>query len=79
MKSENFSVLSTGILLLLVGLTIRYIIGKRRFKRRTIGGMQVFKNYSKSLLVPIIEGLGIIISLIMILGGIALIVFVFPF
>lgn len=69
MDSRNFSVLFIGLLLLLFGLLIRYLIGKRRFKRRTIGGMQVFKSYNKSLLVPIVEGLLIIISFLMILSG----------
>lgn len=73
MKSENFSVLVVGILLLFIGLVIKYISGKRRFKRRTVGGMQAFESYNKSLMIPFIEGLLSILSFLMILGGIGLI------
>jgi hypothetical protein len=74
MRGEDFSLLIVGILLLFIGILIRYLIGKRRFKRRTIGGMQLFKRYSMSLIIPVIEGLGIIISFIMILSGTFLVI-----
>lgn len=48
MRRENLSVLIIGIFLLSFGSVVRYLIGKRKFKRRTIGGMQVFKSYIMS-------------------------------
>lgn len=45
------------ILLLGLGLFIRYHIGRRRFNRRGIAGMQIYSSYFRALLTTIIETL----------------------
>ncbi len=46
-----------GILLLLFGLFLRYTIGRRRFNRRSIAGVQGFKSYSYAIITLSIEKL----------------------
>ncbi|MDB4919368.1 hypothetical protein [Mucilaginibacter sp.] len=43
--SQNSHLPVLDILLLLFGLYVRYIIGRRRFNRRGIAGIQGFKSY----------------------------------
>jgi hypothetical protein len=69
---HNYSVLILAIFKLVVGLLIRYIIGRRRFNRRGIGGTQYFKSYATSLITPMIERILNIIAALMILAGIYL-------
>jgi len=46
-----------GILFLLIGVFVRYQIGKRRFNRRNIAGLQIFSSYIKGLIISAIETL----------------------
>jgi hypothetical protein len=46
-----------GVLLLIAGLFIRYQIGRRRFNRRTVAGVQIYSGYFKGILTVIIETL----------------------
>jgi hypothetical protein len=46
-----------GILLLLFGLFLHYIIGRRKFNRRSIAGVQGFKSYSFAVITLTIEKL----------------------
>lgn len=63
-----------SILLLALGLFIRYLIGRRRFNRRSIAGMQAFSSYLKGLVITIIETLlNIAGAVLIIIGLIALI------
>jgi uncharacterized membrane protein len=62
-----------GIILCLTGLFIRYIIGKRRFNRRGIGGLQHYGNYTTAILTTIIEWVFSIIGFALILFGFCLI------
>jgi hypothetical protein len=43
------------ILLLLLGLLVRYIIGRRRFNRRSLAGVQGFKSYTRAILITTVE------------------------
>lgn len=61
-----------AIILLTIGLLLRYIIGKRRFNRRGIAGMQYFKFYGVALVTTIIERIVNIIATLMIIGAIIL-------
>ena len=67
---HNYTVLIIAIILFVSGLLIRYIIGRRRFNRREIDGLQHFKSYNTSLVIPIMERVLNIIAAIMILAGI---------
>lgn len=68
------TIIIVGVLALTTGVVINYIISKRKFKRRTITGAQVFSSYEKSKLIPSIEGLGRLIAWLLIIGGIFLII-----
>ncbi|TKT85987.1 hypothetical protein [Dyadobacter frigoris] len=43
------------ITMVLISLVIRFIIGRRRFNRRGLGGLQQYSSYSKGLVVGFIE------------------------
>jgi hypothetical protein len=61
-----------AIILLAVGLLLRYIIGKRRFNRRGVAGLQYFKSYGVAVITTIIEWVVNIIATLMIIGAIFL-------
>lgn len=44
-----------GGLLIVIGLFIRYQIGRRRFNRRGVGGLQHFPTYNKFMVTVIVE------------------------
>ena len=69
---DNYTVLILAIILFVAGLLIRYFIGRRRFNRRGVGGLQHFKSYNTSLIIPVMERVLNIIGTLMILAGIAL-------
>jgi hypothetical protein len=45
----------TGIILSALGLWLRYHIGRRRFNRRGIGGLQQFPTYGRFIFTVLIE------------------------
>jgi hypothetical protein len=55
MKTHQNYHLTIGLLLLAVGLYIRYHIGRRRFNRRGIGGLQQFPTYGRFILIMTLE------------------------
>jgi hypothetical protein len=57
------------------GLAIRYIIGRRRFNRRGIAGLQLFSSYEKWWLTTRIEALVYFLGLLAILAGAFLLIF----
>jgi hypothetical protein len=59
-----------GVLLFIIGLVIRYLINRRRFNRRGVAGLQHFSTYESANLNQFIEGIGMIIALLFILGGV---------
>ena len=59
-----------GVLLLIAGLFIRYQIGRRRFNRRSITGVQIYSSYIKAILTTIIETLLNIVGALFIVVGI---------
>jgi len=50
------------ILLILLGLLVRYIIGRRRFNRRSMAGVQGFKSYAIAIFTITVEKLANIIA-----------------
>ncbi len=58
-----------GILLLIAGLLIRYQIGRRRFSRRGLGGLQHFKKYGQGLVTLWVEWLFIGVANVLIVAG----------
>lgn len=67
---EKSILLLSGILCLLIGLGLQFWIGKRRFNRKNIIGLEGFSSYEKMLFVRFIERIGKIISYVVILLGI---------
>jgi hypothetical protein len=59
-----------GALLLIAGLFIRYQIGRRRFNRRSITGVQIYSSYIKAIFTTIIETLLNIVGALFIVVGI---------
>ncbi len=72
---EDLIVTVLGGALVLCGFGIRYWVGKRRFYRRGLGGLQHYSSYSKALVVSTIERIANLLTIPMILGGIFLLVF----
>jgi len=62
------------ILLLGLGLFIRYHVGRRRFNRRSIAGMQMYSSYFRALLTTIIEILFNLIGLLFIIIGLIILI-----
>lgn len=62
-------------ILLGIGLTVRYWIGRRRFNRRGIAGLQTFSSYERWWLTTRIETLVNFIALLAILCGLFLLLF----
>lgn len=64
-----------GIIFLLIGVFIRYQIGKSRFNRRNIAGLQIYTSYLKGLIIATIEKLlNFFGMLCIVLGLIAIII-----
>lgn len=61
-----------GIVLIVAGLSFRNIVGRNRFNRRGVGGLQGYDNYNKALATTIFERLLKILGTLLILGGIFL-------
>ena len=64
--------LITGLLLTATGLFIRYHIGRRRFNRRGIGGLQQFPTYGRFILTVTIERIIHFIGTLCLLAGLFL-------
>ena len=63
-----------GSVILTVGLVIHYVIARRKFNRRAITGVETFSSFEKAKITRLVEGLGKLISRLLILGGLVLIV-----
>jgi hypothetical protein len=61
-----------GIILIVAGLLLRYIIGRRRFNRRGLGNIQFFNSYLEALIVSAIEWLLDLIGKLALLSGLLL-------
>ena len=63
-----------GILSLVIGIGIRFVINRRRFNRRNMAGVEQFSSYSSSIGNRFVEFIGRIISLAFILIGMYVII-----
>ena len=64
--------LLTGMILTAVGLFIHYHIGRRRFNRRGIGGLQQFPTYGRFIFIMAVERVIYFIATIALLAGLFL-------
>lgn len=67
----HMGVLGTGAILL--GATVRWKIAKRRFKRRTITGLEWFPSYAAGIFTKCFEWVALVVARLLIFGGILLI------
>ncbi|MGF7077735.1 hypothetical protein [Mucilaginibacter sp. UYCu711] len=74
MKAHQNYTIPCGLLLIGICLLIRYHIGRRRFNRRGIGGLQHFFSYRKAVAVGFLERLLLFIANICGLAGLFLLV-----
>jgi hypothetical protein len=74
MKTHYSLVIPCGFLLIAIGLVIRYQIGRRRFNRRGIGGLQHFDGYGRGLITTIIENFINLMGTLILRAGIFLLV-----
>lgn len=59
-----------SISLLAVALLIRFWVGRRRFNRRGLGGMQHFTSYGKALFTTVFEKILMLIATLLIVAAI---------
>ena len=70
MKTHYSYAIPCGLALLAIGFFIRYHIGRRRFNRRGMAGLQQFSNYRTSFMIILIEWLFMVVAnLCLITGG----------
>jgi hypothetical protein len=61
-----------GLLLAALGLFIRYLIGRRRFNRRGVGGLQQFPTYGRFIFTVTVERIIHFIGTLCLLAGLFL-------
>lgn len=57
------------LLFIISGLFIRYQIGRRRFNRRSVAGVQLFSSYFTSILIVVLETLINIAGALLVIAG----------
>lgn len=72
MKAHYSYTFPCGLILLVIGLFIRYQIGKRRFNRRGMAGLQQFSSYGRAVLTTLLERLILFIGNLCLLAGMLL-------
>lgn len=69
------SYLILGWVALVIGIALKYLIGRRRFNRRTPTGMQPFKSYEAAMATGFLEWIFGIVATLLVLGGLFFIIF----
>ena len=70
LQTINLLAMKTGIIVLVIGFVLNYIINRRRFNRRSVAGVQLFKSYEHAFAIRIIEQLGKWLAIILMLFGV---------
>jgi hypothetical protein len=58
-----------GVLTIFVGIRLLYWVGKRRFMRRGVGGLQQFSSYRRALINIALERVAQILGVLLIVAG----------
>lgn len=58
-----------GIVLLIGGISLWYLINRRRFNRRNFAGLEEFSSYEKSWFVTFLERIGKLVALALVIFG----------
>ncbi|OJV98786.1 MAG: hypothetical protein BGO52_08415 [Sphingobacteriales bacterium 44-61] len=61
-----------GIILFTVGLLLRYIVGRNRFNRRGVGGLQHYNSYNRAVATTLFESILKMIGTVLLLAGLLL-------
>lgn len=65
-----FSNLDTnGLILISIGLLMRFLIGRRKFNRRNVAGIEVFSSYLTAVTIRLFERLFNLFGLLLIVFG----------
>ncbi|QHS55199.1 hypothetical protein GWR56_06465 [Mucilaginibacter sp. 14171R-50] len=72
MKTTHHLTLLCGLILIALCSVIRYQIGRRRFNRRGVGGLQHFHTYQKYVVVTTLERIIMIVANLCGLAGLVL-------
>jgi hypothetical protein len=72
MKTYQHYTVPCALLLIVIGLFIRYQIGRRRFNRRGIGGLQQFPTYGRFIFTVTVERIIFFIGTLCLLAGLFL-------
>lgn len=70
MGRNNIAFIVVGIIALVIGIALRFFVGRRRFYRRNQSGLQGFKNYRSAVFTPFIEGILAYIGWLLIIIGV---------
>lgn len=66
------SVQASAVVLLIAGITLRLILNKRRFDRRSVTGLPQFRSYWSALIVILLERLVGLAAFLSIIAGLFL-------
>jgi len=72
MEKHHSYAMPCGLLLTALGLTVHYHIGRRRFNRRGIGGLQQFPTYGRFVFTVVVERVIYFIGTLCLLAGLFL-------
>lgn len=61
--------LITAIILFISGIVILYVIGRRRFNRRNLAGLETFNSYGTVVFVRFLEAFFKLLGWAMVIGG----------
>lgn len=73
MKHE-WIVRAIGILMIVAGVVIRYVIARRRFNRRAMTGAEGFRSFESFSLTRVIERLCKLIAIVILLAGLVVLI-----
>jgi hypothetical protein len=65
-----------GIVLLIVGIVVRYWVGRRRFNRRNFAGVEIFDSYGKAVIARGFERFVSFLATICVLFGIIFLLYI---
>jgi len=69
MGRNNIAFIVLGVAALVLGISIKIFVGKRRFYRRNQAGLEGFKNYRNALLTPFVEGVLSFVGGMLVIAG----------
>jgi hypothetical protein len=69
MAHTNTALIIVGIIVLILGIGIKLLIGRRRFYRRNQSGLETFKNYKSALTITFLERASTFIGGLLIIFG----------